>query len=790
MTLLNIYKIENLNEIKWEYRLFKVRGISPLSEDFEKNAQLLSDRLSRMTRSPCIKLREDEQLFVAQPIGCLEPPERVPLVGTEAIIKAVETTKIIDCGKITDQEMPIAVRFLQFHLDGQLHNVKSLWRPSAGMPYFHKQSDPSFKSEDVVMYRGFKFRVIPLPHMEIGICVDVTRKYASRYYLPPKIQPDQFRKYKGKNAIYEFGHRWYEISIDGISDLNVSEVPVGNSSLYEYIHDKTKGQKPPALLTLPRDCTVLTYKTSLGFVRHMPSALCRLTYTTDHPAVSKYHSKTIIPPHKRKEEIEFIVKQYFSGWEFQGIPINLSSNMLEMDCDVLELPDLEFGGGKILSLKQISNTVYSTLDDFSYLKKRLLYSTDAGFFVKKPLDRQYLVMPKSMYETYGEKYIEDLKEQFRRLYSPDGAFQYDPVIITYDDSVRQSIYILGNEIINSVMQTISNSFFYSGYGIVIIPRLRSKKPYKEDELANLLMCEFRKRGIHVSVTHTEIPFLSYVQSEAQNGQPWQIVQDEKVMKRFRGYLEMVVLNKILLLNRCWPFVLSKPLNSDLIIGFDVKNNTAGFMLMFKDGRTFSFRTSDSDQSEQLGRGHVFTVICKYLKDELEGYPYKIQKITVHRDGKLYDGEKRGIKEALDRLAEEGFIEKDYDCNFVEIKKTSKIPMRFFEKVIPEGSMYERIENPKIGTYKIFGNTAFMCTTGQPYKYRGTTKPIQISKVEGNMDFKLILEDIFAAANLTWTKPDYCSRLPITIKMTDIRLREWAGEYDEDKLKFLEEESEE
>jgi hypothetical protein len=395
-----------------------------------------------------------------------------------------------------------------------------------------------------------------------------------------------------------------------------------------------------------------------------------------------------------------------------------------------------------------------------------------------------------MYETYGKKYIEDLKEQFRRLYSPDGAFQYDPVIITYDDSVRQSIYILGNEILQSVMQTIANSFFYSGYGVVIIPRLRPKKPYKEDELANLLMCEFRKRGIHVSVAHIEMPSLSYVQSGSQNGQTWQITQDEKSMKRFKGYLEMVVLNKILLLNRCWPFVLSKPLNTDLIIGFDVKNNMAGFMLMFKDGRTFSFRTSDSDQSEQLSRGHVFTVIYNYLRDELEGHPCKIKDITIHRDGKLYPGEIRGIKGALDRLANDGFIEKNYNCNFVEIKKTSRVPLRFFEKVIPEGTMQERIENPKIGTYKIFGNTAFLCTTGRPYKYHGTTKPIQITKVEGNMDFKLILEDVFAAANLTWTKPDYCSRLPITIKMTDIRLREWAGEYNEDKLKFLEEESEE
>jgi hypothetical protein len=151
---------------------------------------------------------------------------------------------------------------------------------------------------------------------------------------------------------------------------------------------------------------------------------------------------------------------------------------------------------------------------------------------------------------------------------------------------------------------------------------------------------------------------------------------------------------------------------------------------------------------------------------------------------------KGIKEALDRLAREGLLEKDYNCNFVEIKKTSRIPVRFFDTLTPQGSMQERTENPRIGKYVIFYDNAFLCTTGRPFKYQGTAKPLQVTKVDGDMDFKLILEDVFALANLTWTKPNYCSRLPISIKMTDIRLREIAGKYDEDKLKFVEEEGEE
>lgn len=789
MTLLNIYLIENLHEIKIKYRLFKVRGILRQSEEFEKNVQFLSDRLSRMTKSPCIAIKEDEELYIAQPVGCPDLPSRLPLIGTETVIEPTELERELDYGCLTETNKRIATRFLQFYLVGALHENPKLWRPSAGMPYFHKDPDPHFRTRDAAMYRGFKIRLVTLPRSKIGVCIDITRKYASRYYLPSNIAPDQFRRYKRKKCIYEFGHRWYEIRISGISGLNVSEekMPDG-SSLFDYIHSKVKGYKPQALLSLSIDCTVLTYQTSLGATRRVPSALCRLTYATNHPAVSKYHSKTILPPYRRKREIEFVVRTYLRGWKFQGIPIVLSKDMLKLDCPKFIPPDLEFGGGKILSLKQTKGAIPSRLDDFGSAKWRLLHSMDAGFFVKKPLDRQYIVIPKSMYETCGTRYLDDLKMQFTRLYSPNGESQYDPIVITYDDSVRQSVYTLGNEILQSVLESVSRTFFYAGYGLVIVPKLDPKRPYIEDELANLLMSEFRKKGIFVSISHTEVPSASYMSFQTENGETgWRVIDDERRARAFRGYLENVVLNKILLLNHCWPFVLAQPLNSDLIIGLDVKSNMAGFLLIFKDGRTFTFKTSKSDQKEQLSRGHVSTVIYDYLKKELSGESIKIRDITLHRDGRLYPGEIKGMKDALNRLAKEGIIEEDYNCNFVEIKKTSRVPIRFFDTTTPQGSMQEMIENPMLGTHMMFGNNAFLCTTGRPFKFHGTANPLQVTKIEGDMDFKLILEDVFSLANLTWTKPSYCSKLPISLKMAHIRLKEIAGEYDEDKLRFMEEE---
>jgi hypothetical protein len=573
-----------------------------------------------------------------------------------------------------------------------------------------------------------------------------------------------------------------------MTDLNVSEVIMPDGvSLFDHIHASTKGQKPPSLMMLPRDCSVLTYHTSLGEVRHVPSALCRLTFATNQPDASKYHSRTIMAPHIRKQEVEFVVHKYLRDWKLQGTPIVLSERMLDLECDVLAAPHILLGGGKVLS--QTDGGIDSALE-FGLSRKQMLFSADAGFFVKRPLDRQYLIMPNSMYETFGPKFLEDLKKQFSRLYSQNGEIQYDPIFITYDDSVRKSIYTLGKEILRSADQAIGSNLLRSGYGLVIIPRFSQRRTEKEDELANLLMREFRKMDIFVSVSHTEVPSSSYIAVSNAGTTEWVVSDDERTFRRFKGYLENLVLNKILLLNNLWPFVLSSPLNGDLIIGLDVKNNTAGFMFIFKEGQSFVFKTATSEQKEQLGRGQVLTVIYDYLRKELADNRHKVHDIAIHRDGRLYPGEIQGIKDALDKLAREGLVERDFDCNFLEIKKTSRIPLRMFESSTPQGTMKEWIENPRIGKCKIFDDTAFICTTGRPFKYPGTTKPLQVTKAEGKMDFKLLLQDIFSLANLTWTKPDSCSRLPISVKMTDIRLREIAGEYDEDQMKYVEEEGEE
>jgi len=783
----NIYLIENLEQLSCKYRRYSIRGIPKDAPDYEKHMQQLVQILSRETRSPCVIIKENDQPFVVQPVESKDIPDSVDVAGTKILIQKEEGERELHFDDLSDNDANIAIGFLEFSLKGPLYASHELWLPKSSSICYQRTPDEDFRnlSRGVDMFKGFRFKLIRLPNNQIGISIDVSRKYISRDPLPSTITEDDFRKYKHKKCVYEYGKNWYEIRIASRHDqLTADELELPNGkSLFKDVHDKAMGQKSERLLALPKNSTVLIYYTSDNQPRHVPSGLCRLTYKTSHPSVKRIHHKAMMPPHMRDAEIKFIVDNYFRKMKFQGVPIFLSHKTYEPNEERFSMPDLKFGNNQILTIKdQHSGKVHIPLAEHGQTKKSMLFSKEAGFFIKKKLDAQYIILPKSVHESYGKQFLSDLIQETNKIYpQPDGK-TYEPTIITYDDSVEKSIANLGRAILDAVQ----NNFSFSGFGLVIIPRLPSTRFNKEDELANLIMSELRKRGIYVSVAHTDVPSRSYTRVHAVNGGHWKLVDDGKIISRFRGYLTNVVINKIMILNSCWPFVLAQQMHSDLVIGIDVKNNTAGFTFVYKNQKLRSYH-SDSDHKEQLGKKQLETKIYNSIKEEYDRDPIPLKKITIHRDGRIFQNEILGMKKAFERLATEGILDKDYSCNFLSITKSSRIPLRLFDVKKSQGSQFEKITNPTIGTYLILFDQAFLCSTGKPYWYPGTTAPLHVIKMEGDMDFKSLLEEVFWLSCLTWTRIDYCLKLPISIKITDIRLREVAGEYDEDALKFGEEE---
>ncbi len=777
----NIFLIENLEDLNCNFNLYKVRGLHPKSEDYHKNKQLLINILRSKTHTPIQPYKSDKGFLIAQLAGYKDLPESETLVRDFVKIEKLDIRNEFRFDSLTAETAPLAKKFLEWEMQHKFYSNNALWQPSPGFPYYNKNPDISIskKSKKVDVYNGFTSRVILLQGNKLGICVDVTNKYIAREYLPTEIDRNFFnRSCRGNKCLYEYGKIWYEFKIQSLNDLKANEFRLpGGSNLFEDVHNKAGKYKTPSLLALPNDCSVVTYYNTRDEARHAPSGLCKLTYGTNNPEVKKLHKYTIKPPHKRRNEINFIINNYFKDLEFSQKGISLSNTPYLIPSRYFNFPDLKFGNKKRLSTKNRTNSIRTTIEEYGRKKRELLYSEDAGLYNKeKILDRQYILLPKSISKTYGPQFINDIKLMFQRLYTHDSDLIYSPDVLYYNDSVQKNVYRLGQEII----KTVEENQIPFGFGLVMIPIIKSKYSSKEDELANLVMKELRDRDLYVSVIHTRILKDSYNIHTDSNGKlNCKIISDNKMLKKYKGYLQNVILNKILITNNYKPFILGTLLSADLIIGIDVKNETAGFTAINKTSDIIFFDNSQSQNKEQLGKNEVRSKIYQIINNEKDFH--NIENIVIHRQGKIFPPEKEGINLALKQLAEKDIISPNFNCTFVELRTTSRIPYRQFFIKTNASNYGESVYNPRIGSYFILSDEeGYLCNTGFPYYHKGTTNPLHILK-EGPLNINLVLKDVFYTSNLTWTKIDYCSRLPITVKLNDIRLREIAGEYDQDAL---------
>ena len=127
------------------------------------------------------------------------------------------------------------------------------------------------------------------------------------------------------------------------------------------------------------------------------------------------------------------------------------------------------------------------------------------------------------------------------------------------------------------------------------------------------------------------------------------------------------------------------------------------------------------------------------------------------------------------------MQPDATLTILEIPKSTIARFRLFE--ILERNGFARIFNPQIGQYEVRGDEGYLCTTGRAFPRPGTSLPLHVRKIEGEIPFEQCLEDIFYLSNLAWTKPNDCSREPITIRLNDRFLKDEATAYDVESLEY-------
>lgn len=784
-TQTNIFPIEGLERYSAQYRLHRVRGLAPGDEDFFRNLNTLSNRLSRELRTPATALLREEPFIVVR-ADAPSPASSYPLVRATAILDPCADVLTLDFSRLDAETRPIALRFLQFALQGVFWRHHDLWQPHTGGTFFEKRA--SHVSDTIGLHRGFLVRVTDLGTNGFGICVDVRHKYVSNRPLPAVLNRKEFNEqFKTRHAIYRYGHEWFQVRLEELNDLSATEYTISKdgkrSTLLEYVQAHSAKPLPPELAHLPKDCSVVHYFNSRDEKMGAPSALCFPVFDTASPQVRREHGRTILPPEIRRRTVADFTSKYLRNLRLDGQDYSLADKTIEPPKRCFEVPDLRFGNGKVLSLKGTPGSITARLEELGHRRAALLRDKSAGFFTSDPLQRQFFFMPRSICDSWGPQFLNDLSAAVDAFYPQEHG--YEPTIIPYNDS-RGPTWVDQAQAIVAAAKEHSAA---SGFAVVMLHEPGQQRLRQEDQLAAfVLRALYDQFDIRAATMHSDTGLDAYELMKRQNGSVGYAVRQAK-RRKLDGYLRIVALNKVLLTNEKWPFVLAEPLHADVTIGVDLKSQHVGFTLVGKGGGYIDTRVKKTRFREHL-RAYEF---AKHLIEILRQYHDRegefASTIVVHRDGRMFESELAGAHAALGRLLEDGFVAPNANLTCVEIGKHSYTSLRLFE-VCRQRGPNEIVRNPRVGQYFIpTPAEGYLVATGYPFDRDGTVMPLHVRKVEGPMAMEMILEDVYRLTALTWSRPEDCSRYPVTIKLNDRRLFEDAGQYDETEIQLQEEEAE-
>lgn len=777
----NIYPILNLEELSAQYRLYRIRGLRADQDEYYQNRQILTKRLSYALKSPVLTTSRGDDTYLIVRDGTGPLPPKYQLIRAQVRFEPASEVLDLDFTKREHENDLVCIRFLQFALQESLYQHDSLWQPSSGRPFFEYR--PQIIDGNVCHYRGFSIRVCPTASGGIGIVLEVATTAVSKTPLPAKMARESFRAWQSKNAIYHYGHQWYEIQLSALEDLTCGEHELQDEgewiNLKEFAIRKSRKPVPHELLAVGLDDSVVQYSNNQNQRRHAIARLCYPVIGTDaSDAAANLHRESILSPDTRRNIIHQFAQTYLPLLRFGKTPLAVAANPDQADVRMFNVPDQTFGHGKTISTIGTPGAIQVSLDHLGQTRKALLRDSTAGFFTRTPLDRQYIVLPQSVSRSYGPAFIRDLTREVGQLYPEGGTYQ--PEVITYDDSGKPTFTAQGA----AVLKAIETAGVEPGYALVMVHHVIDRPIRQEDPLAGMLTQELHDRfDLTAAVIHTKVSRSGYIERQLPNGTRFFEI-DQKKRGMITGYLRTVALSKVLLTNQKWPFVLQTKLHADITIGIDIKQNTAGFVVVSAGGKHISTLVRTSRQKECLMKDQMRDYLIELITKEASLQTDLIRTIVIHRDGRSFESEQAGTEAALQTLKTQGVVDAQATVTILEIPKASPIRLRLFD--VTKDDTRDRVDNPQIGCYYIIDeNLAYVCATGRAFPHEGTTRPLAVRRVSGELGMVDCLSDLYALTTLAWTKPDDCSRYPITLKLCDRYLTEDATDYDEDALRRAE-----
>jgi hypothetical protein len=772
--LLNVFRVSGLESLSAPYRLADVIGLDPEQHDFHTSADRLTG-LSRTLGRPITFLHLSDGPVIVYPDGTPIPTTRD--LGTRIVsLRPRRDVVHIDFTKSSEYD-PIRLRIVRYLIEQHLTGQQTLWQPGRGQAFFERV--PTFTERDTGLYVGTRVRPVVLPDGAIGICVDKTSRLLSVKSLPLNMSRETFDdRWKGQRCIYRLGDSWYEIRIEMLSRHDLSTHPIrqgnGHTTLYNWILDNVRKPVSAEIAALNRKGSVVVYRNQRGEERSAPAQLCFPVRDTEDVRRTRLSQATIPGTQDRFDwSAKFTARNLAGRIEIGSAGLSISA-LPETDAvRVIPVPDLKFGNSAVLSVQGTTNARQVNLRELGRQRIELLSSPKAGLLITAPLARQYLVIPKTAHASFGAAYADDLRAAVCKLHPTGG---YEPELVVYDDTGPRTFAVQARAL--GDLLAVQRK---PGYAVVMVHRCRTRDDSDDPLAAFVLRRFFARADIVSSVVHYDTAARFYETHQQGDGaRVYRVRADQR--NRVSGYFRNVALNKILLTNQNWPFGLAQRLHADLTIGIDIKNNACCLLAVGEFGSRITSRVHVSKQKEKLNERQLQKYLQDLLIEESRRSPAGIRSVVLHRDGRAWSSEISGARRALEVLKAEKVLPEDCALTVLELHKRSSIPLRLFQP--GSGENGASVQRPQIGTAWIASREeAFVCTTGAPFAHPGTPSPLQVFRAYGTLPIEMCAEDVFRLSTLAWSRPEDCSRYPVTLKLADRFLADEAAVYDEDALQF-------
>ena len=764
----NMYEITNLHDLECECRYLKVTGL-PRDSLYDKNLNVLVKKLAYDLRQPVALVKRDDNHCVVIPAESPLPAQDQSLTPHVATLVPVEKTVNVQFDALDQETLPISLSFLRYTAKGALMRDRSLW--SFGNSYYVKTPINAGNNRDRVdIFGGFKCRIVSLESKGLFLCVDLAYKYVERDWLTAHLTEQALDSFRMRHFLYCFGDQFYQVQLLGSAGLSVkdqkfqldpSHPPV---DVFSYTKEKWGDKHIPYIDTLDPDSPAILYKYP-GSERkaHGAAALCRLALPTEDARVKALHSRSIRSPASRFHEIERIIERYFLNLKLGDNLVMVNTDTYRGDKRCFAVPDQLLGHGKILHVRRNGSDVGITLPSLGQTRMRYLLTPEIGPLSTSAFDAQYILLPLTLNRDIAEDFCTKIEQSIQEIY----PCRYDATPVFYDDRDARTL----ERQVQAVLNAIAENEITHGYALLILPSRAESNlhNYIKKRLWPDIQCQCASTG----------SIKSFYESDRNN---WAVKEESR--RKYSSYLRYLALG-VLIVNRKWISALSQPLNYDVHIGIDVLNRMAGFTYVYLGGEKVYFRSYPTQQKEKLSTKHLRKVLREDLERDVHDLGITPRHIVVHRDGRSFSTEIKGLHEAIRSLKDEGVIGLDTLVGVVEIHKQSAYPLR-----MAEGIRLDSLDNPRVGSwFRLSDKDGIVCNTGAPFLTQGTAKPLHVRIADGDLEIERVLEDVFALSNLTWSAPDKCQRLPITTKLGDTFLRPIASPADVEKALYGEEEEE-